>query len=54
MNRTEFYTEVKRFVADKSSRTEELREELEDYYLFEMGGSDFDEYINKKIRKKLS
>ena len=54
MNRTEFYAKVKCFVDDKSSRTEELREELEDYYLLEMSGSDFYEYINKKIRKKLS
>ena len=54
MNRTEFYAEVKRFVADKSYRTEELREELEDYYYDVIGGSDFYEYINKKIRKKLS
>lgn len=53
MNKTKFHQELKLFIDDKKNRTTERSQALEEYYYFTYGGSDFVEYVNKKIRKKL-
>lgn len=50
MTRKEFSEQVARFVADRDSRTDEIRELLEEYHSEHFNG-DFVDYINRKIRK---
>jgi len=53
MTRAEYKRELELFIASPTNRTAERREDLEEYYISVIGGGDFVEHINRKIRKKM-